>query len=81
MFGGIARKRKKIGRYKFGSYWFMRYDCHTFSGSLRRWRNIGRFNFDGVAGNPPNIISRRLYGIYTYIQVQGSCSHAPALCH
>ena len=33
----IARKRAKIAiaGYKFGSYWFTRYDCHAFSGSLR----------------------------------------------
>ena len=46
MLGGLLEKGKKvaIGGYKFGGYWFTRYDRHAFSGSLRGWCNIGAFN-------------------------------------
>ena len=45
----IAGKRKKIafGGYKFGGYWFMRYDHHAFSA-------VGAiFNIGGVTRYPP----------------------------
>ena len=56
IFGGLLEKERKlqlVDIYKFGGYWFTRYDRHSFSGSLRSWLNIGGFNFGSVAGNPP----------------------------
>ena len=41
------------------------WDHHTFSGSLHRWRSISGFNIGSVTGNPPNIIFRKYFRLYS----------------
>ena len=51
MFGRLLEKGKKLQLADINLV--VTYDHHAFSGSLRDWRNIGRFNIGGVTRNPP----------------------------